>query len=342
MRMMLSSSPGIKGSASAIGMRYDRRMQREIGVVMDPIGSIKIAKDSTFAMMLAADRRQWRIQYMELCDLFMQDDHAWARMREVRVWDDAARWYRFCGEQTRPLDTLSVILMRKDPPFDMEYIYATYLLERAQARGVWVVNDPRSLRDANEKVFTAQFPQCCPPTLVTRRQADIAEFLARHGEIILKPLDGMGGLSIFRVKAADPNFHVIVETLTEHGTRFCMAQRFIPEITAGDKRILLLDGDPVPYALARIPRPGETRANLVAGGTGVGQALSERDRWIASQVGPELRRRGILFAGLDVIGGYLTEINITSPTCIRELDARFGLDIAGNLMTKLEERMGTG
>lgn len=312
-------------------------MEREIGVVMDPIGSIAIAKDSTFAMMLAADRRQWRIQYMEQSDLFMRDDRPWARMREVRVRDDATLWYRFCGERTRPLDTLPVILMRKDPPFDMEYIYTTYLLERAQSRGARVVNDPRSLRDANEKVFTMQFPQCCPPTLVTRRTADLAEFLARHTEIILKPLDGMGGLSIFRVKTAEPNFNVIVETLTDHGKRFCIAQRFIPEIAQGDKRILLLDGEPVPYALARLPKPGETRGNLAAGGTGVGQPLSERDRWIAAQVGPELRRRGILFAGIDVIGDYLTEINITSPTCIRELDTRFDLDIAGDLLTRLEE-----
>jgi len=307
---------------------------------MDPIGSIKIAKDSTFAMLLAADHRQWRIRYMELSDLFLRDDRAWARMREVQVRDDATLWYRFCGERTRPLDTLPVILMRKDPPFDMEYIYATYLLEQAQARGIWVVNDPRSLRDANEKVFILQFPQCCPPTLVTRRKADIAELLARYTEIVLKPLDGMGGRSIFRVKAADPNFNVIVETLTDYGNRFCMAQKFIPEIADGDKRILLIDGEPVPYALARRPKPGETRGNLAAGGTGVGQSLTEHDRWIASQVGPELRRRGILFAGLDVIGDYLTEINITSPTCIRELDARFGLDIAGDLMARLEERMG--
>jgi len=316
-------------------------MQRELGVVMDPIGSIKIAKDSTFAMLLAAGRRQWRIWYMELSDLFLRDTRAWARMREVQVRDDAALWYRFCGEQTRPLDTLPVILMRKDPPFDMEYIYATYLLERAQAGGIRVVNDPRSLRDANEKLFILQFPQCCPPTLVTRRNSDIAELLARHGELVLKPLDGMGGSSIFRVKAADPNFNVMVETLTDHGNRFCMAQKFIPEIASGDKRILLIGGEPVPYALARIPKPGESRGNLAAGGTGVGQSLTERDRWIAAQVGPELRRRGILFAGLDVIGDYLTEINITSPTCIRELDARFGLNIAGNLMTRLEEWMGT-
>jgi glutathione synthase len=274
---------------------------------------------------------------MELSDLFMRDDRAWARMREVEVRDDPKGWYFWVAESVRPLDELPVIFMRKDPPFDMEYIYATYLLERARHRGAWIVNDPRSLRDANEKVFTVEFPQCCPPTLITRRHADIAGFLAEHGEIILKPLGGMGGFSIFRVSAGDPNFNVIVETLTDRGGRFCMAQRFIPEIADGDKRILLVDGEPVPYALARIPMKGETRGNLAAGGTGVGRPLSERDRWIAEQVGPELRRRGILFAGIDVIGDYLTEINITSPTCIRELDAQFDLDIAGDLIARVEE-----
>lgn len=309
---------------------------------MDPIGSIKIAKDSTFAMMLAARQRGWRVQYMELSDLFMTGARSWARMRELEVQDDPADWYRITADLTRPLDSLPLILMRKDPPFDMEYIYATYLLERAQSRGTRIVNDPRSLRDANEKVFTVHFPQCCPPTLITRRSSDIEAFLAEHGDVILKPLNGMGGQSIFRVSAGDPNFNVIVESLTDHGGRFCMAQRFIPEIAAGDKRILLVDGEPIPYALARIPRPGETRGNLAAGGTGVGQPLSERDRWIAARVGPELRRRGIVFAGLDVIGDYLTEINVTSPTCIRELDARFGLDIAGDLIDKLEEGLGAG
>jgi glutathione synthase len=315
-------------------------MEREIGVVMDPIGSIKIAKDSTFAMMLAAKNRGWRVQYMELSDLFMTGDRSRARMREVEVVDDSGGWYRFISEQTRPLDSLSVVLMRKDPPFDMEYIYATYLLEQAQRRGTRVVNDPQSLRDANEKVFTVQFPQCCPPTLITRSSMDIEKFLGEHEDIILKPLGGMGGFSIFRVTAGDPNFNVIVESLTGYGERFCMAQRFIPEIADGDKRILLVDGEPVPYALARIPRPGETRGNLAAGGTGVGRPLSERDRWIAAEVGPELRRRGIVFAGLDVIGDYLIEINVTSPTCIRELDSQFGLDIAADLMVRLEEGLG--
>jgi len=304
---------------------------------MDPIGSIKIAKDSTFAMMLAARNRGWRIQYMELSDLFMTGDRPLARMREVEVVDDPGGWYRFVSEATRALDGLPVVLMRKDPPFDMEYIYATYLLEQAKRRGTQVVNDPRSLRDANEKVFTVHFPQCCPPTLITRRSTDIERFLCEHGDIILKPLGGMGGFSIFRVTAGDPNFNVIVESLTDRGERFCMAQRFIREIADGDKRILLVDGEPVPYALARVPKPGETRGNLAAGGTGIGRPLSERDRWIAAEVGPELRRRGIVFAGLDVIGDYLTEINVTSPTCIRELDAQFGLDIAADLMRRLEE-----
>jgi len=307
---------------------------------MDPIGSIKIAKDSTFAMMLAASRRGWRIWYMEMSDLSMPGDRPRGRMRQVEVYDDPAGWYRFVAEETRPLDTLPVILMRKDPPFDMEYIYATYLLEQAQLRGTRVVNDPRSLRDANEKVFAVQFPDCCPPVLITRRKPDIAEFLGRHGDIILKPLGGMGGASVFRVAQGDPNFNVIVETLTDHGARFCMAQRFIPEIAQGDKRVLVIDGEPVGYALARIPKPGETRGNLAAGGTGVGQPLSERDRCVAARVGPELRRRGILFAGLDLIGDFLTEINITSPTCIRELDAQFGLDIAGDLIAKIEEVSG--
>ena len=306
---------------------------------MDPIGSIKVAKDSSFAMMLAAQRRGWRVHFMEPSDIFLRGERAWARLRPIEVTDDTADWYRFSAPQTRPLDELALILMRKDPPFDMEYIYTTYLLEQAQRRGSLVVNDPRSLRDANEKLFALQFPQCCPPTLVTRRNEDIQAFLEEQGDLILKPLDGMGGFSIFRVRQGDPNFNVIIENLTSHGTRFCMAQRFIPEIEKGDKRILMVNGEPVPYALARIPRPGETRGNLAAGGRGVGQALSRHDRWIAAQVGPELVRRGIYFAGLDVIGDFLTEVNVTSPTCIRELDVQFDLDIAGDLLGRLEEKL---
>jgi len=312
----------------------------ELGVVMDPIGSIKIQKDSTFAMMLAAQRRGWGIWYMEVGDLSLLDGRTRGRMRPLTVTDDPKAWFHLGAETVRPLDALPVVLMRKDPPFDMEYVYTTYLLEQAQRAGTLVVNDPRALRDANEKVFTVEFPQCTPPTLITRRAEEVRAFLGEQGDIILKPLHGMGGASVFRVRAEDPNFSVIVESLTGHGQRFCMAQRFIPEIRDGDKRVLMIDGEPVPYCLARIPAPGETRGNLAAGGTGVGRPLTERDRWIAAQVGPALRARGILFAGLDVIGDSLTEINITSPTCIRELDAQFGLDIAGDLLDVIAARTG--
>jgi glutathione synthase len=315
-------------------------MKRELGIVMDPIGSINIKKDSTFAMMLAAQRRGWRLWYMEPCDLSLKPGQCLARMREVEVTDSAQSWFRLGADAQRPLASLPAVLMRKDPPFDMEYIYATYLLEQAQSGGTLVVNDPRTLRDANEKVFTASFPQCCPPLLVTSRAAELASFLSEQGDMVLKPLGGMGGASIFRVRSGDPNFSVICETLTDHGRRYCMAQRFIPEIAEGDKRILLIDGEPVPYCLARIPAPGESRGNLAAGASAQGRPLTERDRAIAAMVGPELRRRRVLFAGIDVIGDYLTEINITSPTCIRELDALYGLDIAGDLIAAIEERLG--
>jgi len=314
-------------------------MTIELGIIMDPIGSIKIKKDSTFAMMLAAQRRGWPLAYMEPGDLFLSAGHTQARMRALTVTDDPAGWYRFGAETTRALSDLDAVLMRKDPPFDMEYVFSTYLLEHAARAGARVINDPRALRDANEKLFTAQFPQCTPPTLVTRRLADIRAFQAAHQTIILKPLDGMGGSGVFRVNPGDPNLSVMVELLTQRGQRLCMAQRYVPEITAGDKRILMIDGEPVPYCLARIPAPGETRGNLAAGASGLGRPLSERDRWISAQVGPELRARGILFAGLDVIGDYLTEINVTSPTCIRELDAQFGLDIAGDLMDAIAARI---
>ncbi len=311
-------------------------MTIQIGFVMDPLGSINVKKDSTFAMMLAAQRRGHGVWYMEVGDLFLVDGRAMARMRSVEVTDNASDWYRISSEETRPLATLDAVLMRKDPPFDMEYVFTTYLLEQAQQAGCLVINDPRSLRDANEKVFTVQFPQCTPATLVTRRAADIRAFQSEHGDIILKPLDSMGGASVFLVRPGDPNLSVIIEGLTARGTRFCMAQRYIPEIRDGDKRILLIEGEPVPYCLARIPAPGETRGNLAAGASSEGRPLTKRDRWIADQVGPELRKRGILFAGLDVIGEYLTEINVTSPTCIRELDAQFGIDIAGTLIERIE------
>lgn len=314
-------------------------MKREIGIVMDPIGSIKIAKDSSFAMLLAAQRRGWRIQYLTLSDLSLHGQRPWGRMSELEVMDDPAGWYRFLGVALRPLEELDLILMRKDPPFDTEYLYATLILEQARRAGVLVVNAPQALRDANEKLFALEFPSCCPPSLVTRDQADIRAFLEREGDLILKPLGAMGGQGIFRVRPGDPNLGVILETLTAEGSRYCLAQRYIPQILEGDKRILMVAGVPVPYALARIPKPGETRGNLAAGGRGEGRPLSDRDRWVAAEVGPELLRRGILFAGLDVIGDWLTEINVTSPTCIRELDAQFGLDIAGTLLDRLEERL---
>jgi glutathione synthase len=314
-------------------------MTIQLGVVMDPIESIKIYKDSTFAMLLAAQTRGWNIHYMQQQDLSLQDNTCWAETRHLQVRDNTSDWFEFGSKQRISLDQLDIVLMRKDPPFDMEYIYTTYLLEQAESKGCLVVNRPNSLRDANEKLFTALFPHCTPPTLVTRSAAEIRDFHKLHGDIILKPLGGMGGASVFRITRQDPNLGVIIETLTQHGNQYTMAQRFIPEISAGDKRILLIDGEPVPYALARIPAAGETRGNLAAGGRGEGVPLSQRDRWIAKQVGPELRSRGILFAGLDVIGDYLTEINVTSPTCIRELDTQFNLNIAADLMAVIEAKL---
>jgi len=314
-------------------------MSIQLGIVMDPIAGIDIKKDSSFAMLLAAQARGWPLYYMELADLFLDSGRAFARLRELAVEDRRDHWYRFIHEQTRPVSDLDVVLMRKDPPYNMEYIYATYLLELAEAAGVLVVNAPRSLRDANEKLFTAWFPQCCPPSLVTRSRTRIKDFLEVHGDIILKPLDGMGGVSIFRVRRGDPNTNVIIETLTGHGSQFTMAQRFVPEIVAGDKRILLIDGEPVPFALARTPAPGETRGNLAVGAMSKGVALSERDYWICSQVRGALCEKGLVFVGLDVIGDYLTEINVTSPTCIREIDALYGLNIAAELMAAIERRL---
>lgn len=314
-------------------------MSIRIGFVMDPIGSINVKKDTTLAMLLAAQARGWSLAYMELRDLFVADGVPCARMRGISVRDDAHDWHTLAGEDTGPLASLDVILMRKDPPFNMEYVHATYILELAEAAGALVINKPQSLRDANEKMFTAWFPQCCPPTLVAREHQRLKEFLAKHRDIVIKPLDGMGGASIFRVSEGQPNTNVIFETLTQHQSRFAMAQRYLPEIDKGDKRILLIDGEPVPHALARVPAKGEFRGNLAAGATGVGVDLSDRDRWICAEVGPALRNKGLLFVGLDVIGDYLTEINVTSPTCIRELDAIYGLDIAGLLMDRIQAQL---
>jgi glutathione synthase len=314
-------------------------MSISLGVVMDPIGEIKFHKDSSLAMLQAAQSRGWALHYMEMGDLYSRDGVAMAQMRPLQVFDDVQCWYELGPAEEVPLHTLNVILMRKDPPFDMEYIYATYLLEMAESRGSLIVNRPSSLRDANEKVFTTHFPQCTTPTLISRREELLRAFVAEHDEVILKPLEGMGGASIFKVSSNDPNTSVILETLTAHGNRYAMAQRFIPEISEGDKRILLIDGEAVPYALARVPAKGELRGNLAAGGTGVGVELSERDHWICQQVAPKLREMGLIFVGIDVIGDYLTEINVTSPTCIRELDQLYGLDIGGQLMDAIEKRL---
>ena len=306
---------------------------------MDPIDQISIKKDSSFAMLLAAQARGWTLIYMEQADLFLDDGEVKATCRELEVKDDPSGWFTLGDEQTLSLKSMDVILMRKDPPFDMEYIYSTYLLELAEADGVLVLNKPQSLRDANEKLFTAWFPECCPPYLVTRDADRIKTFLDQHKDIIVKPLDGMGGISIFRVRENDPNLNVIIETLTDNGKRQIMVQRFIPEITEGDKRVLLIEGKPVDYALARIPAKGETRGNLAAGGRSEGVPLTDHDRWICDQVGEKLREKGLIFVGLDIIGDYLTEINVTSPTCIRELDALYDLDIASDLMDAIEQRL---
>ena len=315
--------------------------QISLGVVMDPITTINYHKDSTLAMLLAAQKRGWQLFYMEQGDLYLRDGIAQGRMRPLQVFADEHRWFQLGEPDDAHLSRLDVILMRKDPPFDMEYIYSTYLLELAETAGTLVVNRPQSLRDTNEKFSTAWFPHCTAPTLVSRDADQIRQFLSTHREVILKPLAGMGGASIFKLESSDPNTSVIIETLTAQGSRYAMAQRFIPEISAGDKRILLIDGEPIPYALARVPAEGELRGNLAAGGRGIGVGLSERDRWICEQVGPELRKRGLLFVGIDVIGDYLTEINVTSPTCIRELDKLYDLDIASRLMDAIETKLGS-
>ncbi len=316
-------------------------MTIKLGVVMDPIGEIKFHKDSTLAMLLAAKRRGWQLHYMEQSDLFLQDGCCHAYRRELEVRPDATDWFTLHDPHTAPLDDLDVILMRKDPPVNMEFMYTTFLLERAEAEGVLVVNRPAAIRNASEKLYTAWFQQCCPPTCVSRDQSLLKEFLNTHHDIILKPLNGMGGASVFRVRLNDPNVNVILETITEYGRQTVMAQRYIPEITEGDKRILMIDGKPFPYALARIPAAGETRGNLAAGGTGKGVELTENDHWICSQVGPSLKKQGLLFVGLDVIGPYLTEINVTSPTCIRELDSLYNADIASQVMDTIAAQLET-
>jgi glutathione synthase len=309
----------------------------KLGIVMDPISAINIKKDSSFAMLLQAQQRGYEIHYMEMADLYLLEGQARASTKRLTVQQDPANWYQFGATQDIALSELNVILMRKDPPFDTEYIYATYMLERAEDEGTLIINKPQSLRDANEKLYTSWFSQFTPKTLVSRDPARLKAFYQTEQDVILKPLDGMGGASIFRLKPGDANVSVIIETLTEHGCRYAMAQRFIPQISDGDKRILVVNGKPVPYCLARIPASGETRGNLAAGGRGEARPLSDSDWAIANAVAPTLKAKGLVFVGLDVIGDKLTEINVTSPTCIREIEAAFPIGITAMLFDEIEQ-----
>lgn len=315
-------------------------MTVKLGIIMDPIESISFKKDSSLAMLWAAQRKGWQIWYMEQKDVYLRDGKVLAKMAPMTVDMNPDKWFEREEYQIQELDNLDVVLMRKDPPFDNEFIYTTHLLELAAASGnTLMVNRPQALRDYNEKIFATHFPQCCPPVLVTRREDLLRDFHAEYKDVIFKPLDGMGGASIFRIQDEGVNLGVIIETLTKLGTETIMAQKYLPEIVDGDKRILLVNGEPVPYGLSRIPTNGEVRGNLAAGGRGEGRPLTDRERWIADQVGPTLKAQGILFAGLDVIGDYLTEVNVTSPTCIRELDEQFGLDIGMQLMDVIEQKL---
>jgi glutathione synthase len=311
-----------------------------LGVVMDPIGQIKPTKDTTLGMLLAAQARGWELHYAEQRHLWLRDGRAMGRLAPLAVKNDLAGWSTLGAAVDRPLADLDVILMRKDPPFDTEYIYTTYILERAESAGSLVVNRPQGLRDMNEKVYTAWFPECCAPTLITRDMGDMHAFLREHGKIVCKPLYGMGGRSIFVIDRGDKNASVVFETLTDYGGHYAIVQRYLPEIvTTGDSRVILIDGEPVPYALARIPTAADNRGNLAAGARGVGRPLNDRDRWLAAQIGPSLRERGMVFVGLDVIGGFVTEINVTSPTGIRELEKEFHVDIAGMLIDAIARRL---
>jgi glutathione synthase len=314
-------------------------MNRNLAVLMDPIAGIAPYKDSTLALLLEAARRGYALHYMTQGDLALRGGVAWARLAPLEERDDANSWFTLGPSAWRELGDMDVILARKDPPFDNQFLYDTMVLESAQRAGALVVNDPRGLRDANEKLFALEFPDCCAPGLVAREREALRGFVGEHREVVMKPLDGMGGRGIFRSAHGDPNLNSIIETLTAGGRSYALVQKYLPEISAGDKRILMIDGEPVPYALARVPQGDDFRGNLAAGGRGIGQPLDARDREIAARVGPELRRRGFVFVGLDVIGAWLTEVNVTSPTCIRELDAAFGLNIAGQAFDAIEARL---
>lgn len=314
-------------------------MKRQLAILMDRIEDIKIYKDSSFAMLLEAARRGYQLHYLLQNSLYLRGDRACARAQPLQVFDDKQRWFELGAATDIELGQLDIVLSRKDPPFDTQYLHDTHILELAQAQGAMVINRPQSIRDCNEKLFALHFPQCCPKTLVARDAKLLKQFIQEIGQGVAKSLDGMGGTAIFRISASDPNLNVILETLTHEGRELALVQEYLPAIKDGDKRILMIDGEPVPYALARIPQGDEFRGNLARGGVGRAQPLSERDYWIAGQIGPELRRRGLYFVGLDVIGDYLTEINVTSPTCIREIDKAFGINIAGQLFDAIEPRL---
>ena len=309
-------------------------------VVMDPIAAIKPAKDSTLRILLAAQARGWELFYAELKDLWLRDGIAWGRLAPLKVMDDPSRWFALGQSANSKLGEFDVILMRKDPPFDTEYIYSTYILDRAQLQGALVCNRPQGLRDMNEKVYTAWFPECCAPTLITRDMHDMAEFLREHGKAVCKPLDGMGGKSIFVLENGDKNRNVVFETLTDYGSRYAIVQRYLPEIvTAGDCRVILVDGEPVPFALQRMPDADDHRGNLAAGARAESRPLNDRDRWLCSIIGPKLKAAGMIFVGLDVIGDFVTEINVTSPTGIRELDKKHGVDVGGRLVSAISRTL---
>ena len=314
-------------------------MSTTLGVIMDPIQLISFKKDSSLAILLAAQKEGFELFYMTQQDLFLENGEPRAKLTPLRVFDNPNQWFELGESRDAALEEMDVLLMRKDPPFDSEFIYSTYILEAAEQRGSLVVNKPQSLRDCNEKVFATQFPQCTPPLLVSRDQERLKMFLAEHRDVVYKPLDGMGGTSIFRVSEGDQNLNVILETLTNYGQQTIMAQKYLPEITLGDKRILVVDGKVIPFCLARIPTGSDFRGNLAAGGRGVVQPLSERDQWIAQQVAPTLKERGLIFVGLDIIGDYLTEINVTSPTCIREIDNAENTQIGDQLIAAIQVRL---
>src|SRR5579871_44979 len=305
-------------------------------VVMDPIAAINPAKDSTLAIMLAAQASGWQLEYAELGDLWLRDGVAFGRLRPVEVFDDPQRWFALGAPHTERLGTVDAILMRKDPPFDTEYIYSTYILDRARDQGAQVFNRPQGLRDMNEKVYTAWFPECCAPTLITRNMSDMGEFLREHGKAVAKPLHSMGGRSIFVLEQGDRNRNVVFETLTDYGQRFAIVQRYIADIVStGDARVLLIDGEPVPFALKRVPDAADHRGNLAAGARAESRPLNDRDRWLCSIIGPKMAAAGMIFVGLDVIGDYVTEINVTSPTGIRELNKKHGVDIGSMLVSAI-------